>query len=345
MDDLEARLTKFLSELQGAEAIDALTIPTEKQDRKRADFLLAGRQLIAEIKSIQDDPSHKIEPLLEPERRRGDFPLFYGSMELDKVLKHLPDGPAIKRRVLQRVVRSVESGFRSADDQIADTKQTFGIPHAEGLLILLNGGVEILSPDVLAWQIARMLQARSETDGTARYPNVNCAWVITETHFMPIQGQRALPGLLMQSEQVPLSTSNWNVLNALQPAWAAFNGVPLVKTEGHIADAVSMQRVAPEEHGFIPRHELWRRQYQANPYLRAMLEPALVAHGARLVQELAPHFTRSTSVAVGEAPSKPEEAMGAIDKALEQFAHFVEEVNWRGIDMRLVSEQIRSSKQ
>ncbi len=75
---LDVRFTKFLESLPGAESLDRLELPVDLEHRRKADFLLAHRKVIVEIKTLTEDTSHKIETLADQHRDRHDWPLYYG---------------------------------------------------------------------------------------------------------------------------------------------------------------------------------------------------------------------------------------------------------------------------
>ena len=54
-DSLELRFTRFLEGLPGAEAIDRLVLPDDPQRRRKADYLLKGRKVIVELKTLTDE--------------------------------------------------------------------------------------------------------------------------------------------------------------------------------------------------------------------------------------------------------------------------------------------------
>jgi hypothetical protein len=143
---LEGRFTRFVEALPNAETIDKLQLPPDPSRRRKADFLLGNREVIVELKTLTDDTSHKVDAVADKHREREDFPLFYGKADVRKVLSHLPDGEDIYRRMVWSLTRSVEDCVRSAEEQITHTRSVLGLPHAAGLLVILNESVRILTP-------------------------------------------------------------------------------------------------------------------------------------------------------------------------------------------------------
>jgi hypothetical protein len=126
---LEDRFHSFMKSVSFTESIDALLLDKQykerQKDKQRAYYFLFNRKLILELKTLVEDPSPKVEEEIDKHRDREDFPLIYGQTDLQKVLKHLPDGEYINRRIHRNVTRSVEKGIRSADKQFVDTKYIF----------------------------------------------------------------------------------------------------------------------------------------------------------------------------------------------------------------------------
>src|SRR5207247_7205363 len=131
--DLESRFQAFLEACPGSESLDTLLADRKFDGHRRADYLLKDRKIIVELKSIESDPSAKAEFELSRHRNRDDFPVFYGEVELRKVLAHLPDGDQIHERIYTRTTRSIEDAARSAEEQLRSTKELLGLDGAVGL--------------------------------------------------------------------------------------------------------------------------------------------------------------------------------------------------------------------
>jgi hypothetical protein len=141
-----------MSQLPSIEVIDELPIPDEFNEEKRADYLLADRKVIIELKTLGSDQKYKVNEELDKHRDRDDFPLFYGEQELSKILKLLPDGQKINSRIFYKISRSIESAFRDDNKQIRSSKQIFDCPNASSLLVLLNQNIDVLSPEVISYR-------------------------------------------------------------------------------------------------------------------------------------------------------------------------------------------------
>src|SRR5262249_601334 len=194
---LEQKFQDFMSQLPFVEVIDALPIPDEFNEEKRADYLLENRKVIVELKTLESDPEYKINEELDKHRDRDDFPLFYGKQELSKILKHLSDGQKINSRIFYKISRSIESAFRDANKQIRSSKRVFDCRNASGLLVLLNHNIDVLSPEVILYRSSQLL---TKTDDNCRhsYDNITSVWLIFENFFLSSEEDtKLLPSIIV----------------------------------------------------------------------------------------------------------------------------------------------------
>lgn len=195
--DVEDRFIAFAKSLPDAECIDELELTPEQRESRKADFFFGGRRIICELKSLKTDTAGKVEKVLEPHKERPEWPIFFGSIEVNKILKYLPDGERINRQIFDAVTSAIKDLVRSANDQIRRTKATFGLPSAGGMLVLLNEFIDVLSPDVIAYRVDELLKKRTP-GGELQFPEINAVWVINESHYTQVSPDlQAIPGLIM----------------------------------------------------------------------------------------------------------------------------------------------------
>ncbi len=323
---LEARFGRFIESLPNAEVIDRLQWPSDPTRRRKADYLLGGRSIIVELKTLSDDVSHKVEAMADRHRERDDWPLFYGTADVRKVLAHLPDGEAIYTKLVNALGRSVESAVRSAEEQVTHTREVLGLPHAVGVLVILNEAVEILDPYVVGHRVAQLL--RRPRTGNSESEKLNFVWLIFESHAMgKVAGMPAMPSILIRGD----GASRFPWFDAFYKdvvrRWAQWNGC--ISLEGdspdpskiHFSPMKEIRESAPTQ---IPRHELWRRKYRANPYLRSLSNENVLARGADIMRRLMPHFLKDGPGYVPET----------VNPLMEEFTHFQEEASFRALDLR-----------
>lgn len=323
---LEVRFTRFVASLPGAEAIDSLKLPEDPKRRRRADYLLAGREVVIEVKTLTSDAAHKVEAEVEKHREREEFPLFYGSADLRKVLAHLADGDNIYRRILNALGRSVEAAVRSAEEQVSHTRHLLGVPNAVGMLVILNEAVEILDPTVVGHRVSQLL-LRDRT-GHSTSDKLDFVWLLFESHAIgTVAGIPAVPSMLIRGA----GSSRFPWFEAfhedLVRRWAALNGAAVVNggsPDPAVIKYTPTKDITASLPKSLPRHEVWRQQYRARPYLRDLSDEAVLAHGGVIMRRLMPHFLKGG----------PEYVPEVVTPLMEEFTHFQEEATFRALDLR-----------
>jgi len=309
------------------EVIDELDLPANFQKEKRADFLVERRKVIVEIKSLESDPEYKVQDEMAKHEGREEYSLFYGELELSQILRHLPDGEQINRRLFYKISRSLENSFRKGDKQIGATKEILGCANAYGLLVFLNEELDILSPEVISYRVSELL-TKKDGDGRLHYKHITSVWFILENYTVKLkQGAKLLPSIVVDGPNAVDHQDLSIILNELQLAWASFNNIPLVTGNvKNIRDInfVTLSKLEEEHQRFLPRHEVWRKGYRIAPYLRSLSDEAVLEHGAGLISLIAPNFMKGGS----KIPFKQ------MTQYMEGWTHFLEESEFRGLDLK-----------
>lgn len=197
-----------------------------RQERaaKRADFFFEGRRIVCELKNLETDTSGKLQKILEPLKRRGEWPLFYGLHPLSRILGEFPERAEIEQQVFESTTSAVRKAVADANRQIRATKATYQLPDSGGLLVIANESIGILSPDVIATMVNRTLQKRTP-EGGQQFEHINTVWVISEKHVIKLpSGVSGVSSLLLRHRvSDPMNVEDF--VESLQPRWAAFHGV------------------------------------------------------------------------------------------------------------------------
>jgi hypothetical protein len=329
---LENRFKQLMASLSGVESVDALLPPGSFVGKQRADYLVANRRVVLELKTLKVDPSAKIEAELSQHRNRNDFPLIYGSVELPKILRHLPDGDKINQRIYRNISRSVETAVRGAETQISDTEEIFNLLKPVGLLVLLNESIDVLDPKVVVRKTSELL-TRERTDGSM-HTSIDFVWLLFEGHAIEtIDGSTARPSILLEG---PTANSfDWFIpeFNQIQIAWSAFNNTPLRHASvEQIADMPF--RLTKSDHATPPeklkRQEIWERHYNASPYLRHFNDSDVLDHGTKVYQLLLPYFLK-------DSPRIP---MEQLEPLFIKWSDFLQESRRRGLNLRHLQDRL-----
>jgi hypothetical protein len=322
----EDRFIAFAKTLLGAEYVDEIELTPEQKKARKADFLFDNRRIICELKSLKTDTGGKVGKVLEPHEKRPDWPIFFGKVDIHQILKHLPDGERINRQIYDAITSAIKDLVRSANDQIRQTKKTFGLQSAGGMLVILNEFIEVLSPDVIAYKVDELFRKRTP-EGNPQFPEINAVWILNESHYTQVTPElQGIPALIMKNV-VPDPVNVHDYIDSLQPKWAKYHKVPLVTVDGGSLDQVKFESIKKDSSrtdGKIPRHEMWRRQYRLRPYLRSLSKRELIEYFGRLMDAMQPGFMKGGT----------EEQRAMMRGLLEPWTHLLEEINQRGLDMR-----------
>ena len=334
---LEPHFFNFARSVPSSEFIDDLQLTAEQRKTDKADIFFENRQIIAEVKLLETDMAPKIDPILAPYRDTKEWPVFYGSRPLSKVLEHLRDGEVLRRKIYQAITNRLEKIVADANRQIRESKASFALPDSRGLLVVLNDTIDILDPNVMAHRVAQALLKKTPT-GKPRFQEVGAAWLLCETHMIPVPGMRGgLLSVVMSNPSVPEDPHLESFVDQLQQRWAVFNRVPMLRAAMNSQDLNTVplhSAKAAAEPDRITRSELWRREYRANPDLRSMTKDELLDYGEEVMDDAARQF----SVGAPKPTTEQTEKLGRESTA------FLEEIAARNMDMRELTRHIEKKR-
>ena len=107
-ESLEQKFYRFVQTLPDAERLDDVQMDEEQERAKKADVFFRSRRIVCEVKSLLTDTSNKIDPIMEPQRSREDFPQLYGEWPIADILSRLPDGELLRRRLYESTSSDVK---------------------------------------------------------------------------------------------------------------------------------------------------------------------------------------------------------------------------------------------
>ena len=335
-ETLENRFIAFVKNKDDAECIDDLHLTREQVKAKKGDFFFKDRSVICELKSLKKDTSSKVDDILSPHQNRPEWPIFYSGWKISTVLKYLPDGEKIGQRIIEAVSSAVSNGIRDANRQIRETKNSFHLPNAEGLLVLLNDAVEILSPHLIVSQIQAQLKKRS-AHGEPRFPEIAVVWVIGETHSAPLsQNMCGQPLIMVINDYIKVTGLAEDLVNTFFHEWAIFEGLPLIDRQDVPMEKISFAPNSSVQPSSEPmkRYEIWQKEYKASPYLRNLGQEELLGYGEEILRDLNRTFVLDSP----RKPTKSKEELAVL------WTHLLEEINFRGLDMRKLRDRINFSE-
>ena len=332
MTDLEVRFQQFMMQLPSVEDIDGIKLSVEERKNKIADYFGLGRSVIFEQKCINKDQSEKIQSEVETHSEEDYYPYFYGERDIDLILKKFPDAESVKRRIYSKITKLLEDYLSSANKQIKSTSLLFKIPRYSGILIILNDKVKVLSPEIISSRIAQRLKER-DSKGILRFNEITHVLLISETHLykgqVPISIQIEAPGAKNCSQKVS------EYLDYIVYSWALFNGGSLARlesTNNFFNNPEEKPKPIPTK---FTRSEERRRWYKKQRYMESWSDDKVLEASAKLIENIKPFIMKG-------GPKMPTNELAEMMLA---FSDFIEESNYRGLDLKEIKKWFSNIKQ
>ena len=238
---LKERFERFMSLGDFAESIDALTIANHVPGRRKADYLARSRLVIIEQKSIDHDVDAKVRAFL------GDLTRQYGPLDIEHItlagiinaVAKLPPRNPFRHRLRAILTQRIDDYLAEADKQTCDTRQTFSIPAAVGVVVVLNEHAQLIEPDYFVDKAWDMLRKEMEP-GRLRYPENQVTLLISEAHRIPsTDGSEMIPVETIFSDAGLSNPAAVSFGEELRQRWAEFNHAGASEWPGPIRDVTT----------------------------------------------------------------------------------------------------------
>lgn len=330
--DIEERMISFLDSQDHVTHLDGHI--SQPAGAKIADYLFFHRQAVVELKTLKIDPKDKIldgaKSLMESE----DFPLIFGSYDLETALKNTPGGQERLNELFSSATRMVEGVLRNAKKQIASSKRLLSLdPETPGIALILNDTVESIPAARLADRFSSRLSGDGKDPG--RFSEIDFIVLIQTTYRLRQSGggSTRVPTFIIGN---PINAHRHHrieqEIELFLQAWA--------RSQGHSFESTSATSTLRFEHnqdihpGPQSLQEFVETRYRANRYMSEWSEERLIAHGKDVIQKMLPIFLKDAE--------KPSEADSHF--FIMQFTELLEEGRIRGFDLRKVLKEIPKAR-
>jgi hypothetical protein len=222
MTALRERFEAFIETYDGFENIDTLLKGNDQSAGKnRADYLLQGRKIIVEQKTLEVDPSYRPQNFVNKLMERGRI-IVFGTVSTRQLSE------PIRRELTLDLTKNLDALVAKADKQTRDTRQIFSIPDAMGVLVILNEQATTLTPDIIRYGLEMVFQKRVAV-GSLRYPHNDAVILIPEAHKVDTPNGYRIPLFSFISPHGRANEEFAQFWNVFIGAWAKFNDVPLIR--------------------------------------------------------------------------------------------------------------------
>jgi hypothetical protein len=238
---LKTRFERFMAEGDFVEGIDAITPGNQPPGRQRADYLAYDRSVIIEQKSFDRDVELKVRAVL------SDLIQQHGPIEREhvtirdiiEVIGTLPAGNPFKPRLREILTQKFDDVLAKADKQTRDTRLTFSIPKAIGVVVVLNEHAPLIEPDYFwdkTWDVLR----RETAPGILRYPENQVVILISEAHRIPSEdGSDRIPVETAFSDAGAESPNAKAFAEDFHKRWAAFNNAGMMESPDPVREVTT----------------------------------------------------------------------------------------------------------
>lgn len=97
---LEARVISFLEGEKSTESLDDAAFDQINGSETKADYVLGGRRIIAELKTLNSSPLDRTEQRLKERFAKPDAPIVFGTVGVTQILEGLPDREVISKMMI-----------------------------------------------------------------------------------------------------------------------------------------------------------------------------------------------------------------------------------------------------
>lgn len=213
MASLESRFNEFLEKKLGAESIDALHTPSSN-DPKMADYYLANRKIVAEVKSLQADQISKGAAVVD-EHLANKGAVIFGTLPSSRITGSPEEESALMQKIENKMTARIKKICSDANRQI--TSQFEKLPHlATGVLILINEDNSSMHPSMVAKRVADF--------ATSQPRSIHYCLMIFESHKIRVKGKLLPYPLLFDLTRSARQRRSAAFLESLQWQWAQIYG-------------------------------------------------------------------------------------------------------------------------
>ena len=309
------RVERFIREALAGRSLD----DPASSETQRPDYACLDGRLIIEIKTLEEDGSSRLDNLMRELQEREDWPIFLGEAPLEAVLKHIKDPEGVRRKVIDRMGRAINTHLKKANKQLRAYKSEHPRPDGVHIAVMVNEDHDLYEPGPVANIIQHQLGRRD--DGQSPLSDIDAVFYLSERHATVIDNMLTFPIVCIEAPEIEQAPWKRDVLDDFSARWAAWSGAVAYQSDdptdviGHFS---KIEKI-PEH---MPLPDIWRLQYQRNPYMRRLSKAELRNRfdDCMLVNSLS--FLNSS-------PAKPSREATMANRAL--FTHLTIEMAERSI--------------
>lgn len=326
--DLPSAFGEFVVNTLAGQSLDE-NWATESAGGEFPDFKCLRGLLLIEMKHLETDQEERINEILRQKIDPAEMPFFYGARDGGSILDSVSNGEAVGKAILGKLSRTIETTLRKANRQFVSYCRRNSRKNCVSICVILNSKAQEFTPDVV---LRAVHHHRMDKDSRPRFPMIDAVVYISEKHYQTLpDGRVAFAVAVFQGYGIVENPWKKLVVDHVVQSWCKVRSGEALVDSDRFYGFKAVQDIPP----VMKRHDLWRLQYQRAPYMQALpLDRLRVA------------FHRSLAVSgltfiKGSWPKSPEVATM---EEMRKFTHLMEEINRRGLDLRLLDHRHLSTK-
>lgn len=320
--DLPAAFTAYVTGPLRGRALDD-QFNSESADGEFPDFGVFRDLVLIEMKHLESDQQERIQAVLEEKILPNEKPIFYGQRTTAINRGTFSNADEIIGAIITKLNRSLEGVLSKANRQFRSYRGRHPRKNEMNVCVVLNSAHSDYTPEIVVHAVHSKMKHRNE--GRQRFESIDAVLYLSEKHFTQLpDGRAAHPIAIYEGSGVLVNGWKRPILDRIIEGWSLFRtgGPP------EFGDDPGGFRTVEDIPDRMTRSDAWRLEYARAPYLSALSIPQLRTFFHRTVA------VNSLTFVIGNWDKpKPEETADA----MRRFSHAIEEINRRGIDMRLMN--------
>lgn len=330
---LESELISLFKSVPNAIDIDSDYKGTEKH----ADFIFHDVPCVLEIKTIKSTGHNHFNSIMQTVLDRPDVPFIYGGSSVRHILEYCEDKGKIIRDIYRKVTARINDSLKSANLQIKQTKNIYGIHDYYGVVLFINEIDETLPPKYISRRLSECFNSKKE-DGSHNFSDISTAIIYAAKHTTTIDSSVCAPLIFLQNNfsasEMPYEKI-CSYFSLLMKKHASCMGMSYIESDIKNCDIFNTYIYNANKEDKEKPYDFIRRQYRKNRKYEHLEDEDLILLGIQLFTAMAPNFV------LGHEMAKLSKF--SMCQYQYEFTLFLEETSLRNLDLKTFKTRVHET--
>lgn len=296
---------------------------------KFPDFACFNSLVLIEMKNLEAEQAERLNDIFDKNIDPAERPVFFGERDAKFITDVVTNGEEVIAMVASKLGRTIEKIISKANKQFCDYRGRHPRKNSVNICVILNSTIQEYTPELLGFAIHGKMKASQPAQ--PRFSHIDAVIYISEKHFQLLPDGRTAMALLIY-DCIGVLNHPWKspLVQRLVDTWSQTRTGDSVVRGGTVNGFKAVEDI-PDT---MKRYEAWQLEYQRNPYLKKLTFENLRVHFNRVVAVNSLAFVKGSWL----KPTKEKTVEG-----LRNFSHVNEEINRRGVDIRVLNRQLLTS--